>query len=100
MEEEININDSDKRGKHGPRKITVTMRQLISRTLNAYIDSGIMVRDFQELEPKDRLVVAEKLMNYVMPKMQATAVDLKASNRDASLEERLAQLAQPQSDES
>lgn len=35
-----------------------------------------MLTDFQALEPKDRLAIAEKMMQYAMPKMQATSIGI------------------------
>lgn len=58
-----------------------------------YRESGLMSSDFMALEPKDRLVIAERLMQYYMPKMQATTVDLTASERQATIIDRLADLA-------
>jgi len=48
----------------------------------------------KDLSAKDRLNVAEKLMQYRFPKMQSTAVDLTAKNENAvTLEQKLAELA-------
>ena len=52
-----------------------------------------MTSDFMALHPKDRLVIAERLMQYTMPKMQATAIDLNTGDREKTIEDRLAELA-------
>ena len=52
-----------------------------------------MTSDFMALDPKDRLVIAERLMQYTMPKMQATAIDLSTGDREKTIEDRLAELA-------
>ena len=58
-----------------------------------YSNSGLMTSDFMALEPKDRLVIAERLMQYTMPKMQATAIDLSTGDNEKTIEDRLAELA-------
>ena len=35
-----------------------------------------MVRDLKALEPKDRLIILEKLMQYIIPKQQAQSIDI------------------------
>ncbi len=58
-----------------------------------YSNSGLMTSDFMALDPKDRLVIAERLMQYTMPKMQATAIDLSTGDNEKTIEDRLAELA-------
>ena len=43
--------------------------------LTDYTNSETFLKDFEGLEPKERLMIAEKLMNYVVPKMQSVAVE-------------------------
>lgn len=81
------------RKKGTPNKSTTLGKEVIISLLADYSDSGLMTSDFMALEPKDRLVIAERLLQYTMPKMQATAIDLNSSNRDKTIEERLAELA-------
>lgn len=61
--------------------------------LSDYAKSGLMTKDFMALEPKDRLVIAERLMQYTLPKMQSTAVDISTTDKDKTIEDRLAELA-------
>ena len=82
------------RAKGTPNKTTTLTKQVISLLLSDYSDSGLMAQDFMELEPRDRFSMAEKLMNYVMPKMQSTAVDLNATVTNKTIEDELARLAQ------
>lgn len=82
------------RTKGTPNRATATIRDTISTLLSDYQQSGRMSEDFLKLEPRDRLIIAERLMNYVAPKMQATAVDLKQSETD-SLTARLIALSNP-----
>ena len=58
-----------------------------------YSNSGLMTSDFMALDPKDRLVIAERLMQYTMPKMQSTAIDLSTGDNEKTIEDRLAELA-------
>lgn len=74
-------------------KVTNFNKQLINDLLATYSESGQMNDDFLNLEPKDRILIAEKLMQYVTPKMQSTAVDLSISNQDATIENTLSTLA-------
>lgn len=75
-------------------KTTTVNKQIITDLLLSYSSSGLMDKDFMQLEPKDRMAVAEKLMQYVLPKMQATAVDLSTSQQHQSLETMLSDLSQ------
>lgn len=68
-------------------------KEAIVSLLADYSQSGLMSDDFLALEPKDRLFIAEKLLQYTMPKMQATAIDLAAGDREKTIEDRLAELA-------
>lgn len=74
-------------------KVTNFNKQLINSLLATYSESGQMNNDFLELEPKDRILIAEKLMQYVTPKMQSTALDLSISNQDTTIENTLSTLA-------
>lgn len=64
------------RVKGTPNKATALCRETISLMLAEYHESGLMLADFTALEPKDRLAIAEKMMQYTMPKMQSTNVGI------------------------
>lgn len=81
------------RKKGTPNKSTTLGKEVIVSLLTDYANSGLMTADFMALEPKDRLVIAERLMQYTMPKMQSTAVDLSAGDREKTIEDRLSELA-------
>ena len=81
------------RKKGTPNKATTLGKEVIVTLLADYSESGLMTSDFMALDPKDRLLIAEKLMQYTMPKMQSTAVDITAVDREKTIEERLAELA-------
>lgn len=81
------------RQKGSQNKTTTLSKQIINNLLANYSDSGLMGKDFINLEPKDRLTIAEKLMQYVMPKMQSTSVDLSVNDDKKTLEATLSDLA-------
>lgn len=81
------------RKKGTPNKSTMLGKEVIVSLLSDYARSGLMASDFMALDPKDRLVIAERLMQYYMPKMQATAIDLSTGEREKTIEDRLAELA-------
>ena len=76
-----------------PNKSTMLGKEVIVSLLADYSESGLMTSDFMALDPKDRLVIAERLMQYTMPKMQATAIDLNTGDKEKTIEDRLAELA-------
>ncbi|WP_290082556.1 hypothetical protein [Paramuribaculum intestinale] len=80
------------RKKGTPNKVTTSAREGIAKLLNVYYDSGLMSEDFASLEPKERIDAVARLAPYVMPRMQATAIDV-SSEATASLAETLASLA-------
>ena len=49
--------------------------------------------DLKALEPKDRVQMFERLMQYVVPKQQAVNAEVSARHANMSLTERLARLA-------
>lgn len=81
------------RKKGTPNKSTTLGKEVIVSLLADYSNSGLMTSDFMALDPKDRLVIAERLMQYTMPKMQATAIDLNTGDREKTIEDRLTELA-------
>lgn len=81
------------RKKGTPNKSTTLGKEVIVSLLSDYANSGLMTSDFEALDPKDRLVIAERLMQYTMPKMQSTAVDITTGDREKTIEDRLAELA-------
>lgn len=82
------------RVKGTPNRATTMNKQIISKLLAEYSESGLMDEDFMNLEGRDRLCIAEKLMQYVIPKMQSTAVDLAVSEDKKSLEQTLTELSE------
>lgn len=82
------------RQKGSINKTTKVTRTIINELLTDYQNTGKMSSDFLKLEPKDRLMVAEKLMQYVLPKLQSTAVDLTSNNTEITIEQKLIDLSQ------
>lgn len=59
-----------------------------------YRESGLMDSDFMQLEPKDRLLITEKLMQYIMPKIQAVDMNMVADIKERTIEDKLIALSQ------
>jgi hypothetical protein len=62
------------RPKGAPNKTTKEMRDFVQAFLSDNLDQ--MQRDFEQLEPLERLRFMEKLMPYVMPRYNAVAVEV------------------------
>ena len=97
----MNEKDKPKRKKYGgrvagtPNKVTGRTRELIANLMTEYAQSGKMLSDFNDLEPKERITIAVKLMQYSIPKMQSTSLEIEnAADAGLTLEVRLAQLAE------
>lgn len=85
-------NNPNGRPKGTPNKITQDMRQWLAEVIDG--NRSQMVEDLKALEPKDRLQILERLVQYVIPKQQAVSAevdDVRAKSRP--LVERLAMLA-------
>lgn len=72
-----------------PNKVTSLSKTVISNLLNDYQSTGLMYQDFLAIEPKDRMQIAERLMQYVMPRMQATQVDINTQDTQMTIERKL-----------
>lgn len=62
------------RPKGTPNKVTSTMREWVSEILAN--NQKQLEADFKALTPKERWQIAERLMNYVMPKQQAISGEI------------------------
>lgn len=83
------------RKKGTPNKATQLGRDTINNLLSSYSSSGLFSQDFLSLDSKERLIIAERLMSYIIPKYQAIALDITASSStEKTLEERLKELSQ------
>lgn len=81
------------RTKGTPNKTTAATKEVITNLLTQYSNDGTMSEDFNKLEPKDRLAIAEKLMQYVIPKIQSVAVDLDGGIKKVTIEQELLNLS-------
>lgn len=57
------------RPKGSPNKVTTSMREWVEALLSK--NQKQLVKDFKALMPKDRLMIAERLLHYVLPKQQS-----------------------------
>jgi hypothetical protein len=65
-------NNPNGRPKGIPNKITNDLRQWVGEFIDGQREQ--IVRDWQALEPKDRIMMFEKLMRFVLPTLQATTL--------------------------
>jgi hypothetical protein len=65
-------NNPNGRPKGIPNKITNDLRQWGGEFIDGQREQ--IVRDWQALEPKDRIMMFEKLMRFVLPTLQATTL--------------------------
>ena len=61
------------RPKGTPNRITTDLRKWLDELLSKNLSK--MENDLSELEPKDRLVILERLMQYTIPKQQSINVE-------------------------
>ena len=98
---ELNMKERQRRKTGGRQKgsvnkVTAMTKAVISDLLSDYQDSGLMGSDFLALDPKDRFQCAEKMMQYIMPKMQSTSVDFNNKTTKITIEQQLRELAEDQ----
>lgn len=62
------------RQKGTPNKITASVKDWLSGLIDK--NRKQIEKDIKQLEPKERLQVLEKLMQYVIPKQQAVSADV------------------------
>lgn len=68
-----------------PNKITGTLRDFVAILIDSNREQ--MEADLASLEPKERLLILEKLMQYVLPKQREMEVELKRDTETAEKEE-------------
>jgi len=66
-------NNPNGRPKGVPNKVNGNLREMIQKIIEDNIDS--INDDLTNLEPKDRLVILERLMQYIIPKQQSVSVE-------------------------
>lgn len=62
------------RQKGTPNKVTASVKDWVAQVIDK--NRRQMERDIKALEPKDRLQMLEKLMQYVVPKQQAVSANV------------------------
>ena len=62
------------RPKGTPNRITAELREWISQFIDQNKEQ--IQADWITLEPKDRIVLFEKLLKYALPTLQASSIDL------------------------
>lgn len=72
--EKGHTNNPNGRPKGKPNKVTQDMRQWLSAVLEK--NRSQMEKDLKALEPKERLQILERLMQYVIPKQQAVGAEV------------------------
>lgn len=82
------------RQKGTPNKTTGQLKQRISCIIDQYETSGQLSRDIEALEPRERITIMERLMQYVVPKMKSVEMELNETGGGTTLEDRLRQLSQ------
>ena len=66
-------NNPNGRPKGKPNRITADLREYIKQLLSDNLDQ--FSKDFEQLEPKDRLIIMEKLLSYILPKLSNVAIN-------------------------
>lgn len=62
------------RAKGTPNKVTSNLREWVSDLIDC--NRAQVKKDLKALEPKDRLMIIERLLAYVMPKVQSIDASL------------------------
>jgi parvulin-like peptidyl-prolyl isomerase len=62
------------RAKGTPNRVTATVKEWLSELIDN--NRKRIENDIELLEPKDRLQIMERLMQYVIPKQQAVKADI------------------------
>lgn len=94
MKERVKRKKTGGRQKGTQNKVTTVTKEILSDMLGDYQESGLMTADFLALEPKDRIQCAEKMMQYILPKMQSTSVDFNNKATKITIEQKLRELSE------
>ena len=94
MKERVKRKKTGGRQKGTQNKVTTVTKEILSDMLGDYQESGLMTADFLALEPKDRIQCAEKMMQYILPKMQSTSVDFSNKATKITIEQKLRELSE------
>ena len=94
MQERVKRKKTGGRQKGTQNKVTTVTKEILSDMLGDYLESGLMTADFLALEPKDRIQRADKMMQYILPKMQSTSVDFNNKATKITIEQKLRELSE------
>lgn len=70
-------------------KVTRFTREVLANIIDKYQSTGQLDADLLMLEPKDRLVIMERFMQYTLPKMQSVSVDVDGGSVTKTIEDKL-----------
>lgn len=62
-----------------PKPSQQIIQGILTQTVGEYFESEEFEKDLAQLEPKDRLMVMERLTQYIVPKQQAQKVEMNAT---------------------
>ena len=80
-------NNPKGRPKGTPNKVTTGTKQWLQKIIDGF--QSQFEKDLKKLEPRDRLVILEKLIQYVVPKQQSVSVEAQVQAEYAELEKLL-----------
>lgn len=80
-------NNPNGRPKGKPNKVTAELKDWINQIISD--NKNQVVDDLKKLEPKDRLQILERLMQYVVPKQQSISVEAQIQAEYTELEKLL-----------
>ncbi|MBE6299822.1 MAG: hypothetical protein E7083_05745 [Bacteroidales bacterium] len=75
-----------------PNKTSAIVRKAIADAVDDYFNSHTFIEDLADLDSKDRITAMEKLAAYVLPKLQATNLDI-TSSTEKTIEDKLIELS-------
>lgn len=95
-----------------PNKTTKKTKEAIAELLTTYVNTtpeeakaasedapvASMMADFCKVKPVERLMMAEKMMQYLMPKMQSASIDAEITEKQKKNAEKLVALSKIPSD--
>lgn len=82
------------RQKGTPNKTTSTLRTAISKIVNDYYNSETLLEDIYQLKPKERVDIMEKLVAYVVPKLQSVDVNAEVKSQTNIVSARLREMGE------
>ncbi len=82
------------RQKGTPNKTTSTLRTAISKIVNDYYNSETLLEDINQLKPKERVDIMEKLAAYVVPKLQSVDVNAEVKSKTNIVSARLREMGE------